>query len=52
MDLQTVETVAVEIAEAPNLTDTLLNIIPTIPWPPWQTAVESFSLRLVELSVR
>lgn len=31
MDLQTVETVAVEIAEAPNLTDTLLNIIPTNP---------------------
>lgn len=31
MDLQTVETVTVEIAEAPNLTDTLLNIIPTNP---------------------
>lgn len=31
MDLQTVETVEVTIAEAPSLTETLLNIIPTNP---------------------
>lgn len=31
MDLQTIETVEVTIAEAPSLTDTLLNIIPTNP---------------------